>query len=380
MVLGEQPIPVGTPDHLDHVPAGAAEDRFQFLDDLTVAADRAVEPLQVAVDDPGEVVELLARGERNRAERFRLVRLAVSQVGPHPAAVGVLDAAIVHVAVEAGLVDRHDRGQAHRDGRIFPEVRHQPGMRVARQPLAARQFAAEVFQVRLFQPPFHEGPRIRTGRGVPLKIDAVARVIVAGAFEEMVETDFQQRGAGGEGGDMPADPFEVLVRPHDHRHGVPANDAFDAALDLAIARIGRLFVEGNRIDVRRVGGEGEIDPFAMCPLVEHAKQILDPLGAFALQHVVERFEPFGRFGRIDVRPVWYYFQFSHLVETPGGGVASVVIGDWGAGVCERIRSRDALGICFESLFGSPRANQRPERAQTHFRGVRPEPRHGTREG
>jgi hypothetical protein len=45
---------------LDDVPAGAAEVRLQLLDDLAVAADRTVELLQVAVDDPGEVVELLA--------------------------------------------------------------------------------------------------------------------------------------------------------------------------------------------------------------------------------------------------------------------------------------------------------------------------------
>ena len=47
--------------HLDDVPAGAAEDRLELLDDLAVAAHRAVEPLQVAVDDEDQVVELLAR-------------------------------------------------------------------------------------------------------------------------------------------------------------------------------------------------------------------------------------------------------------------------------------------------------------------------------
>ena len=49
------------PDHLDHVPAGAAEIGFQLLDDLAVAAHRAVEALQVAVDDEDQVVEPLAR-------------------------------------------------------------------------------------------------------------------------------------------------------------------------------------------------------------------------------------------------------------------------------------------------------------------------------
>ena len=47
----DQRIPVGTPDHLNDVPAGAAENRFEFLDDLAVAAYRAIQALQVAVDD-----------------------------------------------------------------------------------------------------------------------------------------------------------------------------------------------------------------------------------------------------------------------------------------------------------------------------------------
>ncbi len=53
----QQRIPLAAPDDLDDVPAGTAEERFQFLDDLSVAADRAVEALEVAVHDEREVVE-----------------------------------------------------------------------------------------------------------------------------------------------------------------------------------------------------------------------------------------------------------------------------------------------------------------------------------
>ena len=80
--LAEQRIPVVAPDDFDDVPAGAAEDAFQLLNDLAVAAHRAVEPLQVAVDDEDQVVELLARGERDRAERFGLVAFAVAEERP----------------------------------------------------------------------------------------------------------------------------------------------------------------------------------------------------------------------------------------------------------------------------------------------------------
>ena len=81
-VAGEQLVPLAGPDDLDDVPAGAAEDRLELLDDLAVAADRAVEPLQVAVDDEGQVVEALAGGDVERAERLRLVGLAVAQERP----------------------------------------------------------------------------------------------------------------------------------------------------------------------------------------------------------------------------------------------------------------------------------------------------------
>src|SRR5690606_19994919 len=97
-VAGEQRIPVAAPDALDDVPAGAAEDRLQFLDDLPVAAHRPVEPLQVAVDDEDQVVEPLARRERDRAERLGLVALAVAEERPDLPVPERLQAAVVQVA------------------------------------------------------------------------------------------------------------------------------------------------------------------------------------------------------------------------------------------------------------------------------------------
>ena len=85
----QQRVPARAPDDLDHVPARAAEVRLELLDDLAVAADRSVEALQVAVDHPDEVVQLLAPGQRGRAHRLGLVHLAVAEEGPHLAAGGV---------------------------------------------------------------------------------------------------------------------------------------------------------------------------------------------------------------------------------------------------------------------------------------------------
>src|SRR3984893_1333393 len=88
-VFGEQRIPAGAPTHLDDIPAGAAEDSFELLHDLTVTAYRAVETLEVAVDNKDQIVESLAAAERDRAERFRLVHLAVPHESPHLAPLGV---------------------------------------------------------------------------------------------------------------------------------------------------------------------------------------------------------------------------------------------------------------------------------------------------
>ncbi len=67
-VVLNQVVPIRSPDDFDYVPAGAAEDRFQFLDDLSVSAYRTVQPLKVAVDDEDQIVELFARCQRDRAE------------------------------------------------------------------------------------------------------------------------------------------------------------------------------------------------------------------------------------------------------------------------------------------------------------------------
>ena len=73
------------PHDLDDVPAGAAEQALELLDDLAVAAHRAVEALQVAVDDEDQVVELFPAGERHAGEALGLVHLAVAGEAPHRA-------------------------------------------------------------------------------------------------------------------------------------------------------------------------------------------------------------------------------------------------------------------------------------------------------
>ena len=56
---------------------------------------------------------------------------------------------------EPGLVDRHQRAQAHRHGRELPELRHQPRVRIRRQ-AAAVDLLAEFEQLVLGEPALDE--------------------------------------------------------------------------------------------------------------------------------------------------------------------------------------------------------------------------------
>ena len=131
-VTRQELVPLRTPDHLDHVPAHAAEDGFQLLDDLPIAAHRTVEALQIAVDDEDQVVQLFARGERDRSQRFGLVGLTVAEETPDLPIGRLQEIAVFEVPNEPRLVDRLDRSETHRDGGELPVVVHQPGMRIRR--------------------------------------------------------------------------------------------------------------------------------------------------------------------------------------------------------------------------------------------------------
>ncbi len=171
----QQRIPLAAPHHLDDVPAGAAEERLQFLDDLAVTANRAVEALQVAVDDEGQVVQALVGGHLDQAAALRLVHLAVAEERPHVLVGGVLEAAVVQVVVEPGLIDRVHRAQAHRHRREFPEVGHQPRVRVGRQAAAGMAvLLAEAVELVGGQPALQERPGVDAGGGVALNEHLVA--------------------------------------------------------------------------------------------------------------------------------------------------------------------------------------------------------------
>ncbi len=90
---------------------------------------------------------------------------------------------------------------------------------------------------------------------------------------------------------MAADAGVVLVLLVHHRHGVPADERFDATLELAIAGVGDLVVVGDGVEVGRgdvaggghaglagAGAEGGKDGGALFPVVgDDLVEGLDPL-------------------------------------------------------------------------------------------------------
>ena len=93
----------------------------------------------------------------------------------------------------------------------------------------------------------------------------------------------------------PPMPSSTLVGADHHRHGVPAHDALDAALDLAAAGIRHLLVGVDGVDVRRVRRERQLDAALLGVDAELAQQPADARRPSVLQHVVQRLEPLAGF-------------------------------------------------------------------------------------
>ncbi len=129
-IAREQRVPIGSPQKLDHVPTGAGKKPLELLNDRTVASHRAIESLQVAIDDEDQVVEPFARGNRKSRQRFGFVHFAVTNERPYLAFVRIEQRAVLQITQEARVIDREQRADSHRARRELPEGWHQPWVRI----------------------------------------------------------------------------------------------------------------------------------------------------------------------------------------------------------------------------------------------------------
>ena len=263
-VAGEQRVPVASPDDLDGVPPRPAERRLELLDDLPVPAHRPVEPLQVAVDDEDQVVELLARGQRDGPQRLGLVGLAVAHEHPHLGVGRRQQSPVFEVPLEPGLVDAHDRPEPHRHGGELPEVGHQPRVRVRRQ-ARPPQLAPEALELPGGDAAFQVGAGVDPRRRVTLVVDEVGGLRLGGGPEEVVEPHLVEGRGRRVGRDVPADAVRLAVGAHHHRQRVPADEALQPLLEVAVAGIGGVLLGRDGVDVGRVRGERELHPRVLRP-------------------------------------------------------------------------------------------------------------------
>jgi hypothetical protein len=296
----EDGIPLTAPQDLDNVPAGAAEGGFQFLNNLAIATNGTIEALKVAVDDEDEVVKFFAGGKSDSAERFGLIGFTVAEEGPNFCVGGGLQTAVFQVAIEACLIDGHERAESHGDSGIFPEIGHEPGMRIGGESTAGLQFTAEVFQLLDADATFEEGARIYARGGVALEVDGVTFEIFAASAEEMVEADFIECGGGGVGGDVTADVVLQAIGADDHGESVPANEGLDTALELLVSGEERFEAGGNGVGIRSVGGEREINATDGGVGAKTFEDFARNVGTAGFQDGIKGLEPFLNFDVVDV--------------------------------------------------------------------------------
>ena len=214
---------------------------------------------------------------------------------------GVLDAAVVQVVVEPGLVDGVHRAKAHRHRRELPEIGHQPRVRVGRQPAAGMAvLLAEAVEPVGGQPAFQEGARVNARGRVALDEHLVAAAGMRLAAEEVVEADLIERRRRGVGRDVAAHADSRPLRAVHHDGGVPPDPGPVATLDVLVAGEPRFQLGGDGVDVvgRRQRRDG--DPLFAGAFQQPQHQVARPRRPRALQQLVEGFQPLRGLLGVDV--------------------------------------------------------------------------------
>ena len=93
-----------------------------------------------------------------------------------------------------------------------------------------------------------------------MKINRVALKLLAARPEEMIEAHFVERRRRSIRGNVAADVVLDAIGAYHHGQCVPANQALNAALQFLVAGEKRLQAHRNRIRVRSVCTERQVDP------------------------------------------------------------------------------------------------------------------------
>jgi len=109
-----------------------------------------------------------------------------------------------------------------------------------------------VVELLLGQPSLEKRTRVHARRRVSLDEHLVTEATITLAAEEVVEPDLVQRRGRCVRREVAADAVEAMVCTVDHRHGVPAHERADTALEELVPREPWFLLRRDRVDV--VGG------------------------------------------------------------------------------------------------------------------------------
>ena len=186
-------------------------------------------------------------------------------------------------------------------------------MRIGREAGRIAQLVAEVAQVLFGEAALQECACVDAGRGVALEINQVAGLVAVAGAKEMMETHLEQRGERCVSGNVAADAGIIFVLAHHHRHGVPAREAFDAALHGAVAGIRHLVLGRDGVDVGRIEMDGQADARAARLLSEALQKKRSTVRPLLVQNLSQRFGPFGRFARVQVHNTFGEFLVHEVI-------------------------------------------------------------------
>src|SRR5260370_30283068 len=125
-----------------------------------------------------------------------------------------------------------------------------------------------------------------------LKINRVALELLSARSEEMVEPHFVECCGRSIRGNVAANVVLDAIRAHDHRERVPADQALDAALQFLVAREKRLQAHWNRIRVRSICAERQVDAVDRRMRAQTFENFCCDLGPAGFQDGIERLKPF----------------------------------------------------------------------------------------
>ena len=97
---------------------------------------------------------------------------------------------------------------------------------------------------------------------------------------------------------MAADIVLFAIRAHHHGDCVPAHQTFYAPLELLVAREIRLHAVRNRVDIRRLRGEGNLDADQLGVRFQPLQNVRRHFRTARLQDCIQRFEPLLNFGAV----------------------------------------------------------------------------------